>query len=334
MRRIARWKPAFAEAMLPREAAGCAYFDRARMSDTSHNSTAKSAAPAICGVVVTFFPSDSVHCRLERIAKQVDFLIVVDNSAAGEVTARLAPVAARLGVRLITNAQNLGIATALNQGVAQARASGADWVFFFDQDSNPVEEFRAAIWDIVSQYRGVRPLGIVGSNFRMAGTGMPAFPIDFSNAENHVMVDAVITSGSAYKIEMLAKLGPFRDDYFIDCVDTEYCLRALANGYAVCQSAQTLLTHSLGAPSYHKVLGRKLGTSNHSALRRYFMARNNVLLAREYFRRLPDVTRRVLKTYVITIIVMCLVEKGRGRKIMSTLQGLWHGVRRRIDQKS
>jgi len=52
---------------------------------------------------------------------------------------------------------------------------------------------------------------------------------------------------------------------------------------------------SLGETEIHWLLWRKTGTLNHSALRRYYMTRNHILLAKEYIFSEPS---WVLVTYI------------------------------------
>ncbi len=43
-----------------------------------------------------------------------------------------------------------------------------------------------------------------------------------------------------------------------------------------------LMEHAIGAASFHKLPWKVSVTSNHSPVRRYYMTRNQVVLAREY----------------------------------------------------
>jgi rhamnosyltransferase len=50
----------------------------------------------------------------------------------------------------------------------------------------------------------------------------------------------------------------------------------------VIETVRPLMSHSLGAPTAHKLLWATTWTSNHPPDRRYYMARNNTVLLREY----------------------------------------------------
>lgn len=285
----------------------------------------------LCGVVVTYFPPHGVQSRLRQIAKQVDQLIVIDNSASDNVTSLLTTVSGEIEAELLLNSGNLGIAKALNQGVDFARANGATWVVFFDQDSEPNDEFRTEFEHIRSIYDEGKPLGVIGSNYFLSGQAAARYPTESADGKEYAFITSVITSGSAYAMAMLSKLGPFKDEYFIDCVDTEYCWRARTNKYAVCITTKPLVTHTIGTPTSHNVLGRRMTTWNHSAFRRYFIGRNNILLFQEYFYRLPADCFDLLGYVLKTAMKICAVEQERPKKLSYLLLGIWHGLLRRRD---
>jgi len=292
-----------------------------------------SGAVTTCGVVVTYLPPEGMASRLAKIAKHVDALIVIDNSASDAVASMLVPVAAQLGAHLVLNAQNVGIAKALNQGIDQARSKGVSWVVFFDQDSVPNDEFRTELSQILSTYVGTKPLGVIGCNYFLPGSAKPRYPTASPDGKSYARITSVITSGSAYAMSMLSRLGPFRNEYFIDCVDTEYCWRARTNGYAVCITTKPLVTHTIGAPTSHRVFGRKLTTWNHSAFRRYFIGRNNILLFQEYFSRLPGDSFDLLGYVLKTALKICVVEQEKRKKLGYLLLGIWHGLLRYTDRE-
>jgi rhamnosyltransferase len=80
----------------------------------------------------------------------------------------------------------------------------------------------------------------------------------------------IISSGSAISAAAYRKLGPFREDYFIEYVDVEYSLRAKSQGLPVYMNAAVTLRQNNGRIERHG----KLFTTNHAAWRRYYIARN------------------------------------------------------------
>ena len=123
-------------------------------------------------------------------------------------------------------------------------------------------------------------VGIIGANFL---DGLGRITVKSSRYQNPLYseVYSVITSGSLMPIAVYNEVGAFRDDYFIDFVDIEYCFRVLSNGYYVYISRDPLITHKIGDGTTHSMLKiANTGTSDHSATRRYYMARNLVSMLR------------------------------------------------------
>lgn len=67
------------------------------------------------------------------------------------------------------------------------------------------------------------------------------------------------------------------ESLFIDYVDTEWCLRAIAKGYKVYAATSAKMSHAIGDKAI-KVLAWHVPV--HSAFRRYYRLRNGLLLAR------------------------------------------------------
>src|SRR5205823_9651810 len=106
----------------------------------------------------------------------------------------------------------------------------------------------------------------------------------------------VITSGSLINLSIYKELGRFRDDLFIDSVDDEYCMRARDRGFAVIEATTFGIAHEIGKPKIVQLLGKPRSISNHSPVRRYYMARNRTSLAAKYFFRDPAWSFLLLKS--------------------------------------
>jgi rhamnosyltransferase len=138
----------------------------------------------------------------------------------------------------------------------------------------------------------------------------------------------VITSGSLIPLAAHAAVGPFREEFFIDHVDLEYCFRARAKGFRVIRTQKAIMLHAIGAYTQHKWLWMKRWTTNHSADRRYYIARNGTVMLREYgnyplglwrlksFRRCLRLCKRV-----------AMYEDAKATKIAAVAQGWWDGLR-------
>jgi rhamnosyltransferase len=126
-----------------------------------------------------------------------------------------------------------------------------------------------------------------------------------------------MTSGCLLNLAAYRSVGPFRDDFFIDFVDNEYCLRLRRAGFSVVRANQARLDHNVGDT-------RKFGpfiATNHSPLRRYYKTRNRFLVFREYVRDFPGHCLFDLVRLMKEIASIILFE---GEKL-DKLRMMWRG---------
>ena len=289
----------------------------------------KSEPSRIAGVVVAYFPDDGFQARLAAISALVDRLVVIDNSAASEVTAAISLICEAVGAELVSNVRNIGLASPLNRGVDYARETRCDQILFFDQDTMPEPCLRRKMESIVSGYSGKARLGIIGANYVL--TRHPITIFETTTPGQAVGADHVITSGSLYDLAMIDALGPFRDEFFIDGIDIEYGWRAIAGGYAVLRSVEPLMRHDHGRVTRHAFLGMTFGTMNYPPFRHYFIGRNSAVLFREYLTRLPLPAIGHVSKQAKSAGAILLFETDKCRKLKALVMGLWHGFTGKMD---
>lgn len=296
-------------------------------SEAATAQTVKRASKVdVCAVVVTYHPDPGFPDRLARIRPQVGRVVVVDNGSSPPAREMLRN-AAGPDVDLILNDINLGVATALNQGVGHARDRSYRWTLTLDQDS-VVEPFLVeALLEAYDAFPARDLVAVVGSNYFDEKRGKtfkresPAFP-------PYLEQTTVITSGSLISVDAYGRIGPFRDDFFIDHVDDEYCLRAQAMGCKVILCRRPVIRHSIGGAVGKRILGRTVWSSNHSTVRRYYMARNFLWVARKYFSYRPGWVALHAFRHAGFLLLMVLLEKERWGKIESSARGIRDGLRR------
>jgi rhamnosyltransferase len=260
--------------------------------------------------------------NMPNIINQVQGMVVVDNGSPADELDGLREASRSLGFHLIENDENLGIAEAMNQGVRWAKSRDYPWVILFDQDSKITDGFisqmfaawhchpeRERVCSIHPRY--VHPETHLEGNVRRAKDGGPI---------------KSMTSGSLMTTWIFDRIGWFATEYFIDEVDTEYCFRIRAAGYLLADSRKAILLHSVGQPEVQSLFGFSFRPTNHSALRRYYMSRNQLAVYRKYFRKFPLwVLHSAYESFRET--VKCFLgEHGRARKLRNTLRGVWDGL--------
>ncbi len=280
----------------------------------------------VCCTIVTYRPDFNLRDRMTHVQGQVEQVVVVDNNSSPLELGRLQQLSLEFGVHLISNSQNLGIGAALNQGVRWAAEQGCQWALTLDQDSVVADDIVETLSAVYEHFPEKEKLAIIGSNYRDSNSGRLLCRTDRDDGCSWQEVKTVITSGSLVSLQAYAAIGPFREEFFMDCVDLEYCLRSRSRGFKILLARKPLMQHAIGASTMHKLPWKMTGTSNHSTVRRYYMTRNHLALAREYLLREPMWVLSTLYSRLKSTVLMCLFEENRLRKLEYTAIGAFDGL--------
>lgn len=251
---------------------------------------------AIIAVVVTYYPDRNKLEQLCQALAPAAAVIVVDNTAAGQV------LLTADACTWIVNGENLGIATAQNIGIREARRQGAQAIVFFDQDSEVSAQLLPALQ--AAQARSgagvVVPVctdaasGKEYPSFRLNRCGWPV-PVYAGCALEPVPVDLAISSGSLVASAVFDKAGLMDEDLFIDFVDFEWCARVRAAGVGIMAVPAAKMRHAIGQFS---VASGGLNLFVHSPVRCYYRVRNAFHLLRYRHIRSLYALRQVLAALV------------------------------------
>ena len=306
--------------------------DIAHPQRLAHDDCIAPAASNLCAVIVTYFPDALFKDRLDQIRSQVCKTIVVDNTGKASASTVLQGQDGD-DLEIIVNRENLGIAGALNQGVSRAIELGYSWAITFDQDTWVHGDLVKTLIGIYLQQMEPETVGIIGCNFEDENIGRCP---NESRTEKGTFfeTETVITSGSMMAASVFRIAGPFRSDFFIDFVDNEYCLRLRRLGYRILTSTAPLMRHALGAATTDfRVGSMTLRRSNRSALRRYYMTRNALLVARDYISVAPTwVLKSLVGVLVLAVLKIPLERDSRWKKFRATFYGLFDAIRSRTGE--
>lgn len=276
----------------------------------------------VVAVIVTYNPGEELAKNVVALASQVDHIIVVDNGSSKPPN--LSPT-----LTFLHNTTNLGLATALNQGVKAALAKGADWIITFDQDSIATPNFVAGLFAAYEACPYAAEVMVVGSTYQDPTSGEIVSLADDKSSPLYRTATYTWTSGCLMNARVFTTVGYFRDEFFIDYIDIEYCLRCQRQGFKILESARAVLLHNVGQPSQRRFLGKLYSTSNHSALRRYYSARNRTRVYFEYWGSHRRWILKDLKIYFTQLRDLFLVEEQRWLKLSYVLRGIRDGLMNR-----
>ena len=264
----------------------------------------------VCAVIVTHNPAlPRLEASLLAVRRQVDWALIVDNCSIAPVGEWLAAQSAAGAVEVLRMDANVGIAAALNRGIAWAKLRGFANVLLLDHDSVPaldmVERLVRARQELERQ--GIR-VAAVGPEFRddkypgispfyqFEGWRIVRKSCAGQAAGATVPAECLITSGSLISMETLGSVGLMETDLFVDYVDIEWGLRAGSLGYKCFGVCGAVMDHQLG-DSIRPFLG--IAVPVRSPLRHYYLFRNACLLYRRGYVplrwKLNDAYRLLLK---------------------------------------
>ncbi len=225
----------------------------------------------IAAVVVLYRPGLTEVENIRTWAGQVSVVYAVDNSDVQENAAVMEALGTVQGVTYICFGENRGVARALNIAAERAIEAGYDFLLTMDQDSVAAPGMIALMMACRAGDH-VSTVGMIAPFHATKSGGTP--PAGLACQE----VMTPMTSGCLLNLSAYRSVGPFRDDFFIDFVDNEYCLRLRRAGFAVLRANRAVLEHSVGDT---KKYGPFIAT-NHSPLRRYYKTRNRLQVFSEY----------------------------------------------------
>ena len=289
-------------------------------------------------VIVTYNPPPGMVTRLRAVLAQVSRVIVVDNASRELLLGGDLSAAESDRIEYIRLDRNIGLAAALNRGIERAQALGARQALLLDHDSTPtpgmVSELRRgaashagavaiAAPRVAYAHPAIRcrwPASQPGGRwwFRFAYAARMPGP---------QTVDLAIGSGMLLDIAAWERIGCFDEALFIDLVDTEFCLRARAAGYAVLAVPQAVLEHTLGEVEQRQLLGVPVYPTHHSTLRHYYLSRNRIILTRRFGWRFPNWLYYETMSALKLTVKVALYEPDRTAKLSSMLRGTLAGIR-------
>lgn len=283
----------------------------------------------ICGVMVTFNGGDIIATTVPALIDQVDHLIVVDNASDEATATRLRTIQShyRTKITLIFNSENRGVAAALNQGIGEAFRQNAAFVLLLDQDSTPAPNMVMQMMTACN-HAEVGTIGIVSPAQHLISDAEGSVQT-IDPAPDGMLVDRLLvwTSGSLIPRSVIESVGLFRDDFFIDHVDHEYCLRLHRAGLRVTVCPAAILNHRLGNLKIGRFLRWSTGYYDYTPTRHYYMVRNGIVLFLES--KSLKFLRYYLNWEFKSLLKILVFEANKRRKLSMIALGVRHGLQRK-----
>lgn len=273
----------------------------------------------VCAGIVLYNPDiNRLRQNMESIINQVSIIFLQDNGSSNikEIEKLINQWE---NVKLIHNPANKGIAWALNNLCKCALVARYEWILTLDQDSicpaNMIFEF--------SKYLNNADMlcpKIIDKNYGLLDGG----------SEEIEPIKECITSGCLLKLSSWERIQGFDETMFIDGVDFEFCYRMNQAGMKICRINNIILYHEIGNITVRHFLGFNVIVKNHSAFRKYYIAKNIIYMARKR-NSLLLIFKGILQEIKL-IAIVALYEDDKKGKLMRIVKGMHDGFTERIGE--
>lgn len=222
---------------------------------------------------------------LERQSYPIKEIFIVDNSSS-----ELVPQDRYKNIIVERHPENIGVAGGLKIGISWAIEKGYDFLWLFDQDSEPNFDVLEKLLLKYQELSEKVKIGIVSPTIIDINTqqDFPGYlfseykfvPVPQDERKEFYFCDGVITSGSLVNLSAAKCVELPRGDLFLDAVDYSYCMNFRRKGYEIVVVKNTMMQHCLG--KYCKVKDRHNKSTNNEVVtficspsRYYYACRNH-----------------------------------------------------------
>ena len=288
-------------------------------------------------VIVTYHPLlNNVQLLIDRIIHAVEKIIIVDNNSTN-ISEIENLTTAYATVELIKLNENTGIGFAQNRGMERLLADvQIDAVILFDHDSQPemqmIDSLKTAYQKMADS--GNKQVGAVGPVYVDPRT-KNFYPVVFHKglklnkyypvpgSTEPIVTTVLIASGCLIPRHSLEIAGLMNEGFFVDYVDIEWSFRIQHQGYKLYAIPDAFMYHQVGDGRL-KVLGREI--SIHSPVRRYYLARNSILMLKTGYIKKSYKVREAFYT-VSRVVVYLMLVKHKRKYLWYILNGWYDGLR-------
>jgi rhamnosyltransferase len=235
--------------------------------------------------------------------------------------------------------ENIGIAGGLNLAFEWVLKQRYDFLWTFDQDSVPEPDclallLKAYVHLVKEDYQ----IGIVAPKAIDARTGDIVKPSLFlgdrfrgfqpTDSSVPYECDAPITSGSLINLKAAEQIPPPDQALFIDGIDLDYGLRLRKAGFHNVVVPAAIMYHRFGTPFQVELFGKKKAFQLYSALRYYYICRNQTYVEMYHSQgwyRVRCALRRIKYLVATTLKILVFDSGSKTNKVYACIIGTYHG---------
>jgi len=274
--------------------------------------------------IVTFNPDiERLRENIKSIYDKSAIIFIADNGSENK-DAVLELISDYERIVFLGNEKNIGIAAALNQLCKAASDNNYKCLLTLDQDSVCPEN----LFPEFGIYTEGERIGIICPSIKDRNHSLDKV----HNMTKTEEIGRCITSGSLVMLDAWNAVNGFDESMFIDGVDFDFCDRIRAKGYIILRVNTVVLLHEIGNIKIRRFLFFKVRVKNHSAFRKYYIARNTVYLARKKKKKkfIFKAHLQIIKQY---FMVLLYEKEDKKKKMHEIIRGFKDGKKAAVDSR-
>lgn len=265
----------------------------------------------LLAVVITYYPDKELLLRnINAFLTHVDKVLIWENTPTPESEKYRFITGDQIEYQ--TRGYNVGISVALNYSLKYAQSQGYEYILTMDQDSC-FENFKTYREKAISKLQIEE--SIIG----------PIINADTLKDEFSSISTYIITSGVLARVSTLLSIGGYCEEFKVDAIDLELCLRAHANNIPIYRYLGCQLIQQFGTPDEIIIFGRKIVTCGYSPFRLFGIFRNHIITYRRY-NHSPYVFNLIKIYYRHLIPGIICIDKDKFKKLWAIIKGTYKGL--------
>ncbi|WP_185752344.1 glycosyltransferase [Butyrivibrio sp. AE2032] len=278
----------------------------------------------VLGAIVTYNPNVERICEgIMSLSDSTDGIIIFDNNSVNAIEMQNRINELKIKLHIIFGDSNMGIAFALSEIMKYAQANDYEWVITLDQDSIADER-------LIYEYKKYIAPGIGAMTCLIRDRGYGS--TEYDRRDEIVDVKDCITSGCFMNVEAYGESEGYDASLFIDYVDTDICYSLIENKYRIVRIPYEGLLHEYGLNGKKKrFINREIVVTEHPAWRKYYMARNRIILYKKHPRLISS---KEVVVNELGIVIKSLYEKNSLSHILKAVTGIVDGLTYRVSNEN
>jgi GT2 family glycosyltransferase len=266
-------------------------------------------------------------------------IIVVDNNSHQNESERLRNSYGK-AIHIISCKENLGFAGGNNIGIKYSLQDNADYILLLNNDTIVQPDFLEIL---LRKFESDERAGIIAPRINyydkpdniwteggkiswLRGSGF-AYCDKLETQVELVDKSVSFVSGCCMliKAEVILKVGPFDENYFLYTEDTDLCLRTIRAGYKIYVVPQSKIFHKVSSST----------RTSHSILPLYYVTRNRLYFAKKNFKYtyLLTVTYIFLAMTLKSFIWAASGNTNRINAVYKAFKDFFHGKMGKTERK-